>query len=97
MAILYITPFTGLAETNNGAAPVAGKYYTSESIEVSVDDTATALPFSNADGYTLYASANMKIGLGGSGLAAADCKMFIPTGIFVYIPNQSTHIIKDDE
>lgn len=102
MATLNITPGKGIIESDRQQIQVAEFLDTDQAIDVSTDDTATALPklYGNidADYYLMTPSAKMKIGLGGSDLEAADCKMILSADIPHWIPrHKATHIIKDDE
>ena len=102
MAILNVTPGKGVIESDRQQIQIAEFLDTDQAIDISLDDTATALPKLNgnidADYYRLRPSADMKIGLGGSDLEAADCKTTLSASQVEYVPRRlATHIIKDDE
>lgn len=102
MATLNVTPGKGIIESDRQQIQVAEFLDTDQAIDVSTDDTATALPKLHgnidADYYRVTCDARMKIGLGGSDLEAADCKTILEANVVEYLPrHKATHIIKDDE
>lgn len=97
MARLNITPCKNVLETGSQRAQIAGQVRYSDAINVSSDDTATALPLNDwADYYRVVASASMNINVGGSGVTTATTHMEITAGIPEYLPNSGTHIVKND-
>lgn len=101
MATLNVTPCKGIFRDKNVDIPTVNFLDTDQAIDVADDDTATALPMlhgnTNADYYQITASADMKIGIGASTIAAADCKTLLKAGTYWIRNKEATHIIKDDE
>lgn len=100
MAIINITPGRAGKAANGARLNIAGELDESETINVSSDDTPTALPKAGwADFYRIVADAAMYINRGGASVTIGTDNALLPAGVVEYIPAESgkTHITKQDK